>query len=672
MESKWSLILGSILLIVPSACSVKELDNPKAEGISKEIVFTAEFVEGHTKTAFQSDETSIWWSPNDEISIFYGASEGNKFTSTNDIEVAKAEFRGTLNAFTGETETGDFNYFWAVYPYSAAVSCNGSSVVAYLSNQQIGKAGSFAPNTNITIAKNFGLALSFYNACAWFRFSVKKEGIKSVVFRGNNNEDIAGKFSVSMDSDGKPTQPVIVEGTKEITLSAPANETLEVGAMYYITLLPQVFENGFTVTFNTATQTGCRSINARATYLRSKYNTGRDFDKDIVYVDKAPDTDIIQFADEKIKEKLVAAFDKNGDGELSYDEAAAVKSIDGVFGSTKDFTSFDEFQYFTGVTEVSPSMFANWSNLSSITLHNKVTSIGNGAFFRCSELTNIVIPESVKKMGTGCFRECKNLSSVTMPLSLDELGGYAFYFCQNLLSIVIPNGVTCIDYYTFCSCYKLESVVIPSTVNLIGQQAFYDCKRLSNITIPNSVTKIEDNAFRGCYELATITIPNSVKEIGRAAFFDCRGITTISIPNGVTKIEESVFAGCSTLTTVTLPSTIKSIGQSAFNSCWRLETINLPEGITDISDIAFYDCESLTEVYLPATLKNLGDGAFYNCTRIKHIIAYAETPFTINDTSQGRTFPGKYYIYVLNGSVNKYKSAWEYYASRIRSINYLP
>ena len=279
----------ALSVLVASACSATDSTQPVAfpetsgAGTLTELVFTAESGEDQSKTAFQSDEISIWWSPFDAICIYYGASDGDKFTATNDTEVAKAEFRGTLSAFTGVSETGDFNYFWAVYPYDAAAGCDGNSVVAVLSERQMAKAGSFAPNTNISIAKSPGLALSFFNACSWFRFSLTKEGVKRVTFTGNNNEDIAGSFRISMGDDSRPTAPEVIQGKKEIILELPGYDAFEVGQMYYITLLPQVFNNGFTVTFETDTETGSRSITSKATYARSKYNTGREFDKNVVY-----------------------------------------------------------------------------------------------------------------------------------------------------------------------------------------------------------------------------------------------------------------------------------------------------------------------------------------------------------------------------------------------------
>ena len=65
-------------------------------------------------------------------------------------------------------------------------------------------AGSFADKLNPSVATSSGLDLSFYNVGAPFYFSVTQEGVTSVSFRGNNEEDIAGKIHVTMDADGHP------------------------------------------------------------------------------------------------------------------------------------------------------------------------------------------------------------------------------------------------------------------------------------------------------------------------------------------------------------------------------------------------------------------------------------------------------------------------------------
>ena len=138
------VLCAAAILMATAACSVQE---PQEEIIlseqeGTELLFTAYTSEPETKTTLIQDgelpggqpKMVTWWRPEDEICIFYGASAGNKFTSTNTELVQKATFSGTLNAFTGENDHGDFNYFWAVYPYDAAVSCDGESVVAVLAD----------------------------------------------------------------------------------------------------------------------------------------------------------------------------------------------------------------------------------------------------------------------------------------------------------------------------------------------------------------------------------------------------------------------------------------------------------------------------------------------------------------------------------------------------------
>ena len=275
-----------LAMLAAGGCSIENpethIDNAFVPG--KELTFTAGFAAPDTKTEMHG-ESAIWWTPGDEICIWFGSSgEGNRFTSQETESTNKARFTGTINSATGVNESGDQNYFLALYPFEAAISCDGTSVVAELSSHQVAKPGSFAPNTNITLAKSPGLALSFYNVCSGIRFSVTHEGIKSVTFRGNDNEDIAGTFSVSMGENGKPTIPEIIEGQKEVTLSVPSGQTLQTGHMYYLEILPQTLAKGFTIIFYTDSEVGSRSVDVSALFERSVFSSGVDFDRNITYV----------------------------------------------------------------------------------------------------------------------------------------------------------------------------------------------------------------------------------------------------------------------------------------------------------------------------------------------------------------------------------------------------
>lgn len=73
----------------------------------------------------------------------------------------------------------------------------------------------------------------------------------------------------------------------------------------------------------------------------------------------------IQFADNLTKAICLKYWDTNGDGELSRNEATAVQRIGTVFQGY-DITSFDELQYFTGLSQLGEMEFAQCAKLTSV------------------------------------------------------------------------------------------------------------------------------------------------------------------------------------------------------------------------------------------------------------------------------------------------------------------
>ncbi len=141
-----------------------------------------------------------------------------------------------------------------------------------------------------------------------------------------------------------------------------------------------------------------------------------------------PTADPITFADPVVKEFLVDNYDTNGDGEISYKEAAAVTEFTTNFPVI--ITSFDELQYFTGITSLSG--FEGCSNLKSVVISDGVTKIGVYAFRNCSSLTSGTIPDSVTEIVGYAFYGCSSLTSVTIPDSVTKIGNNVFYDCKNL------------------------------------------------------------------------------------------------------------------------------------------------------------------------------------------------------------------------------------------------
>ena len=397
---------------------------------------------------------------------------------------------------------------------------------------------------------------------------------------------------------------------------------------------------------------------------------------------------IIEFADNVMKDLCVSAFDTNGDNELSYDEAAAVTDLNRLVLTNKSFKTFDEFRYFTSVTEI-PSSYFREIGLKSIIIPSSVKTIGTLAFYNCSYLTSVVIPEGVTKIENHAFAYCTSLPSITIPQSTLSIGYEAFGACWNLENLIIPDNVKSIGIRAFFGCKKISDITIPKSVTSLGYGAFTGCSSLKNVTIqanitnieeqmfslcssltnfiiPDSVTSIGDAAFYGCTNLTNITIPNSVKIIGDEVFCRCASLTSITIPDSVTSIGDEVFMECSNLSNITIPEGVSSISNRLFSGCSKLSSVTIPASVTVIRGEAFSGCTSLNSVNIPGSVINIYYKAFYNCTSLASVtIQNVAPPKIVSNTFDINN--SKLVFYVPSEAVEVYKSAevWSSYASSI-------
>ena len=527
-------IIAYIALVVLMQDSCQKIDNlSKAADSKKEEIevqrevsvtsFYAYSGENDSKTKTSRKENGdLWWSPGDEIMVFCGEASG-KFVSQNEESAEIATFVGS---FDKDVSTSDVsaNGVLAFYPYSDALTREGNSVVFTLPSSQLAVAGTFDDDLYPVIARSDTTELSFYNICGGAKFTVSKKGIKTVTIRGNDSEPLAGKLSVTLDENGIPIVEV-VDGEKEIVVTAPDDSTLEVGKEYYIVTIPQCLKKGFTLIYNQGLniynefQT-TKSINIK----RSKFGVLEDLDENL---DIADWDDPIEFKSSSVEKICVTEWDTNGDGKLSYKEAALVQTIGTVFKSTSIYY-FDELKYFTGLTSIGDDAFYSCVSLGSVTIPSSVTSIGDNAFFYCNRLQSVTIPSSVTSIGSGAFSYCSGLQSVTIPSSVTSIGSRAFYGCRGLQSVTIPSSVTSIGTNAFygCSGDLYVNCNIPS-YRSYDESPFYNSN--TSLVIGEGVTSIGIDAFSGCSGLQSVTIPNSVTKIGSRAFYGCENLKTVFI-----------------------------------------------------------------------------------------------------------------------------------------------
>ena len=259
---------------------------------------------------------------------------------------------------------------------------------------------------------------------------------------------------------------------------------------------------------------------------------------------QSADPNVIQFEDALVKAICITNWDTDGDGELSYEEAAAVTTIGTEFNG-KGIFAFDELQYFTGMTSIPSSAFSDCSELLSIKLPDNIISINDTAFARCQSLREIHIPASIESIGTRVFYYCQSLREIHIPANTESIGNGAFESCTKLTTVTFGKesklrtiagsygNSSSYCYGTFMSCQNLSAIEIPASVETIEAAAFHNCKSLATVTFEKksrlrtigggyvSASKSHYGAFSNCTVLTDIEIPASVETIETAAFYLC-------------------------------------------------------------------------------------------------------------------------------------------------------
>ena len=340
-------------------------------------------------------------------------------------------------------------------------------------------------------------------------------------------------------------------------------------------------------------------------------------------------------------------------------------------------------------------LFLNGVEIKDLIIPNSVTSINYGAFDGCS-LTSVTIHDGVTSIGDVAFANCSSLTSVAIGNVVTSIGNYAFYGCKGLTTITIPNSVTSIGYKAFNNCSDLTTIVSEiekpfaisdnvfasnySTTTLIvpyGTRSLYQStagwKNFTNIvemrtihvatpgTLSNLITEydkwnIEELKLTGNINGTDLGILREMA--GRSSYGYCGysdyeynhfefprtsgkltvlDISEVSIVSGGTYLQRAgngghtyvasnsvipqrVFSRC-ILTSIKLPSNITWIGEEAFEGCSALASIRIPNSVTSMGNNAFSNCSGLTSVTIGNGLTSIRENNFFTgCSNLTSIV----------------------------------------------------
>lgn len=241
-------IIMAASLAVAVSCAFEEPGSVIPEPSGETVIFKAMLAEDETRTVIGTNENGrpqTMWTAGDRITIHNG-SKGFEFTTDITETSASADFTYVGDDFSAE------NGVIAVSPAcEAAADLANKTVIVNIPADQKATEESFDPAAGVAVAYSTDDLLRFKNTTALLKFSVATENVRSVVFKGNSDELVCGNVLAAFKEDGSILESVVPQsdGNTGMQVALTAEDTFEVGEIYYLAIAPQTFENGFSISF---------------------------------------------------------------------------------------------------------------------------------------------------------------------------------------------------------------------------------------------------------------------------------------------------------------------------------------------------------------------------------------------------------------------------------------
>ena len=207
--------------------------------------------------------------------------------------------------------------------------------------------------------------------------------------------------------------------------------------------------------------------------------------------------------------------------------------------------------------------FQDCYSLTSVTIHDTVTSIGGWAFDNCSDLTSVTIPDSVTSISQQAFYRCLGLTGITVEATTPPtLEDETVFLNTNNCPIYVPCAS--INAYKAAEWWSDYADRIQCKVEPFEGKAKLTLNDGSIVTISGSgeLTSAETSSYKS--SIVSVEIGSACTSIGDSAFFDCPNLTTAKISDSVQTIRGDAFNGNSNLKDVTIGGGIMNIGSAAF------------------------------------------------------------------------------------------------------------
>ncbi len=250
--------LTAIVLLICSCSQFAEYDSAPKSSVDAPMIVDATFenIEQDSRTYLDA-EGKLHWNADDQISYFPGVTCNVLYRfkgSTGDIG-------GSFEKLMLDPVTGiDLDRNYALYPYdeSASIATDGTLSVTLPSTQTYAEY-SFGLNDNLMVAATEDrddTVLRFKNTCGYLKLQLygTDAKIKSITFKGNKDEKIAGAATVIARYEETPRLSMTNEATTLITLDCSENGGVLLSTdsskptSFWFVLPEMTFAEGFTIT----------------------------------------------------------------------------------------------------------------------------------------------------------------------------------------------------------------------------------------------------------------------------------------------------------------------------------------------------------------------------------------------------------------------------------------
>jgi hypothetical protein len=248
-----SFILGLITILF-TACAVNEEDYSTPAIVTEEEFYAT--IEGATTRVYVDEDLKVLWHADDCVSIFNKYTYNQQYRFTGNTGANSGSFQKVPNEdfITGNA----LDYVYAVYPYQEATQISNQGVLTLnLPATQAYAEDSFGIGANTMVSCSEGNELLFKNLCGYIMLKLYGDDVtvSSISLKGNNNELLAGKATVTLSIDGNPSLSFDETATDEITLTFDSPVTLgttaETATTFWLVVPPTTFESGITLTVMT-------------------------------------------------------------------------------------------------------------------------------------------------------------------------------------------------------------------------------------------------------------------------------------------------------------------------------------------------------------------------------------------------------------------------------------